>query len=237
MTPVNRASNIRWMKTSHIMVIDPAVKKPELAAFNWLAKRSPLPLTYHLPALHGMKSIKKDDSQAIAGIIIFGSLSSVNERTPWQMALEEWLMPQLEKQTPTLGFCYGHQMLAHMFGGKVDYVFPDQKKHVGLRQVSFSSDSLWGNQPLQGLLCVSHNEEVKVVPEAMTVIGKSAEVPVDALRHRTLPVWSFQSHPEAGKDFLAIRGGASGELGDHELEFGYQLIARFLNWVIKETSK
>ncbi|MEQ1842860.1 MAG: hypothetical protein ABL994_20870 [Verrucomicrobiales bacterium] len=58
------------MKVPHLMVIDPAVRKPELAAYNWLARRSPLPTSYHLPALHGMKSLEKESVETVAGIVL-----------------------------------------------------------------------------------------------------------------------------------------------------------------------
>lgn len=219
------------MKIPHLMVIDPAVRKPELAAYNWLARRSSLPSSYHLPALHGMKSLEKESVETIAGIVIFGSLSSVNERTEWQKQLEKWLLPVLEKKIPTFGICYGHQMLAHMFGGKVKYAFEDQKKHLGTREVSFTAESLLGKAG-SGHLCVSHNEVVYESGTEMTVVGKSQDIEIDALRHRTLPIWSVQPHPEAGCDFLKIRGDTK-SLDEKELAFGYELIGAFLKLVEK----
>ena len=165
-------------------------------------------------------------------MVILGSLSSVNERLPWQKELESWLMPKLQKAIPTFGICYGHQMLAHMFGGKVDYIFEDQKKHVGLREVELSPDPLWENKTLKGKICVSHNETVKQAPSEMHVIGRSPEIPIDALRHKALPIWSFQSHPEAGDAFLVQRGVKHLVTGG-ELEFGYSLLGRFFDWVKK----
>lgn len=220
---------------SHLMVIDPAVRKPELAAYNWLARRSGLPTSYHLPALHGMKSLEKESVEHIAGIVLFGSLASVNERTDWQKALEKWLLPVLERKVPTFGICYGHQMLAHMFGGKVKYAFEDQKKHIGTREVSFTAESVLG-KAASGHLCVSHNEIVYESPKDMVVVGKSEDIEIDALRHRTLPIWSVQPHPEAGSDFLMIRGDKKA-LDEKELAFGYELVGAFLKLVEEKKKK
>jgi GMP synthase (glutamine-hydrolysing) len=217
------------MKDAHLVVIDPAVRRPELSTLNWIALRAPFPVTYHLPALHGTKTLESE-KQGIKGMVILGSLSSVNERAPWQKELEQWLMPKMQSAIPTFGICYGHQMIAHMFGGKVDYVFEDQKKHVGLREVELSADPLWENKVLKGRICVSHNEAVKEAPKEMHVVGKSPEVAIDALRHKQLPIWSFQSHPEAGDDFLVQRG-VKHLVTDGELEFGYSLLGRFFDWV------
>lgn len=214
----------------HIVVIDPAVKKPELEAFNWLVRRAPLPLTYHLPALFGFNSLEREHV-GIRGVVILGSLSSVNERLDWQISLEKWLMPHLQNKAPTFGICYGHQMLAHMFGGTVQYLSPDRKKYVGAREIHFEADALWG-KAMRGKICVSHNEVVTRAPDDMHVIGKSDDVAIDALRHKTLPIWSFQSHPEAGGNFLSNRG-LKVDMTENELKFGYDLLGYFFDWVKK----
>ena len=41
----------------HIAIIDPGTRVPELDCFNQLTRRSPVPLTYHLPALFGVDSL------------------------------------------------------------------------------------------------------------------------------------------------------------------------------------
>src|SRR5437870_2024958 len=98
------------MRPRHVMVIDPAIRVAELDCFNRMALASPVPLTYHLPALHGMASIRHDEAGAI-GIVILGSGCSVNDAYPWQQHLVEWLLPRLEQGVPTLGLCFGHQLI------------------------------------------------------------------------------------------------------------------------------
>jgi GMP synthase (glutamine-hydrolysing) len=219
------------MKRPHIMVIDPGVIEPELNALNHLMHLSPVPLTYHLPALFGVETLSRDE-EAVTGIIVFGSASSVNERKPWQVELERWLHGRIEQGVPTLGICYGHQMLAHMFGGKVDYLFPDRRKLLGFREVRLEPDPLWGGQSIKGKVCISHNEAVVSVPETMKVIGASDDVKVDALKHRSRAVWSFQFHPEATPDFLAVRGYSGCREECHQ--FGYSLLNHFLNFAGKK---
>lgn len=208
----------------HIMVIDPAMRIAELDCFNQMQMHSPLPLTYHLPSMFGIDSLAAEDMASVRGIVILGSASSVNERAPWQSALESWLMPQLEKKIPTLGICYGHQMLAHMFGGRVDYMHPDREKFKGMRTIELSGSPWW----MQGActLVVSHNEAVVEAPPSMTVMAKSANVAIDGLQHRTLPIYSLQPHPEATPDFLrnhAIPGVSAGGLNQ-----GHALVRAFL---------
>lgn len=211
---------------AHVAVIDPAVKLAEIESFNLLVGLSPLPLTYHLPAMQGMKSLEKE-VENLKGIILFGSLSSVNDRLPWQDTLEKWLRPRLEAKMPTFGCCYGHQMLAYMFGGKVNYRTPEKEKQIGFREVALTQDTLWGNAQ-KGKMFVSHNEIVTDAPSCMSTIATSSEYKFDGLRHKTLPIWSFQPHPEATNRFAEVRGVTPE--GATAFNFGYSLLKRFLDY-------
>lgn len=214
------------LKRPHIVIIDPGLNIPEVECFNLIALQSSLPCTYHMPAMQGMQSLHGEDLSTAKAIVLLGSASSVNDRLPWQVTLETWLRPILDKGIPTLGLCYGHQMLAHMYGGKVGFLHKDQAKDVGFRQVHLSDaapDSPWPTT--KGMIAVSHRETVTEIPPAMSVFASSPEVPSDGLRHRHLPIFSFQSHPEATLEFLRnheIKGD------DAALAFGHSLIRDFL---------
>lgn len=215
------------MTTEQILVIDPAMKTAETECYNAISLMSPLKTTYHLPAIYGLQSLGAIDMNSVRGIVILGSASSVNDRLPWQAALETWLMPHLQRGIPTLGICYGHQMLAFMFGGTVDYVFPDQTKFKGMRPVNFAG--LPWMDAVRGDVVVSHNEMVKIVPPVCRVIATSADCATDGLAHNTLPVWSFQSHPEATREFL-INHDIDTEKYEKQLVFGRELVLKFLRY-------
>lgn len=214
------------MSRPHFAVIDPAVRIPELECFNLIAQLSTLPVTYHMPAMHGMQSLEAEDFSEVKGLIVLGSAASVHDRLPWQDALEKWLKPKLEQKVPTLGLCYGHQMLAYMYGGKVAHVFPDQSKHKGFREIFVDATPAW--QRATGKICVSHCETVVEAPESMKVAAKSPEIAVDGLEHKDLPIFSFQSHPEAVKEFLKNHDIPDG--GPGAFTFGHELLKGFLNF-------
>lgn len=175
--------------------------------------------------MFGFESLAAEAMDMARGLVLLGSSASVHDRLPWQTTLENWLRPHLEKRIPTIGFCYGHQMLAHMFGGQVGFVAEDQKKLSGLRRIKLHAGSIW--HEAEGDVVVSHREMVTVAPKDMLVIAHSPEIDTDGLVHRTLPIFSFQSHPEATQEFMRSHAISAGQ---EALTFGHGLVDRFVRF-------
>lgn len=222
------------MTLPQIMIIDPGLRRPEFDAFNHMTRLSSLPLSYHLPAMFGFESFQAIPTADIRGIVVLGSGASVNDRLPWQIQLESWLRPHLESGIPTLGICYGHQMLAHMFGGKIGWIYPDGSKYLQLRQIRIAdelpSHAPQGWRSRQGSAVVSHQEHVALVPPSMRVLATSATVPIDGLIHETLPIFSFQSHPEALPGTARGFGLSLTPSEQDALAFGHALVKTFLEY-------
>src|SRR5207237_2613348 len=56
---------------------------------------------------------------SISGIVVTGSHAMVTEDVPWLGDLSRWLQQAVRHQVPTLGICFGHQVLAQCLGGMV----------------------------------------------------------------------------------------------------------------------
>lgn len=220
------------LRPLHLAVVDPAVRIPELDNFNRLVLVSPeLRLSYHLPALFGMNSLLKVPQKPDA-LVIFGSGASVYDALPWQEPLNSWILACMAEGMPTLGICYGHQLLAHLLGGKVEFARPDQEKYRGLRAFEFSERGFWGESGTQGRMVVSHREIVTELPASCTIVASSPLVAIEAFAHRQWPVWGIQAHPEAGPDFLESQ---SIDLSGEERPFasGQEFLRRFAQHLLQ----
>ena len=95
-------------------------------------------------------------------------------------------------KTPIFGICLGHQMLGYAFGGKT---FKLKFGHRG------------GNQPVKDLATgkvtiTSQNHGFAVDPDSLPSSVEVSHVnlndqTVEGMRHRDLPIFSVQYHPEA----------------------------------------
>ena len=211
-----------------IAIIDPAARVAETDCFNNMVRMTNAPLTYHLPALFGMNSLSMYEDKSPKGIIVLGSGASVYEEHPWQRPLEAWLMPHLKAGVPCLGICYGHQMLAHMFGGTIGFLYEDQKKLAGFRRVRVQNiPGMWKDG--EGELVISHREHVSDLPPEFEVIATNETCPIDGFRHSSLPIFGLQSHPEATHDFM--RNQEIDYDGDRtRFAFGHRFVASFLTF-------
>ncbi|WP_456395261.1 GMP synthase subunit A [Thermococcus sp.] len=99
-----------------------------------------------------------------------------------------------EFNVPLLGICLGHQLIARYFGGRVGR---GEKAEYSLVEVEIlkENDIFKG---LPGCLKVweSHMDEVKELPEDFELLARSEFCPVEAMRHRELPIYGVQFHPE-----------------------------------------
>lgn len=219
--------------SSTIAVIDPAGRVAETDSYNLIARMSRMPTSYHLPGMFGLDSLSIYKDTDPAGVIVFGSSASVMEEHAWQRPLEAWLKPLADRGVPCLGLCYGHQMLAHMYGGRVEFRDPERNKLTGFRNVKVSAvEGLW--DACEGPLVVSHREHVTTLPAELRVIATSTDCPVDGFRHVTLPIFGLQPHPEATPDFMRHQDIAFEETSP--FSFGHRLVEGFLAFAAHKIS-
>jgi len=134
------------------------------------------------------------------GIVITGSPASVHDEEPWSEAAAAWTKRHVERGIPTLGVCYGHQLLAHALGGETG---PAQQHEVGQFPVEvLADDPLFAGleRPLQTFLI--HYNEVTRMPAEGRLLARSDRCPVQAFAIGD-HVRAVQWHPEF--DAIAVR--------------------------------
>jgi GMP synthase (glutamine-hydrolysing) len=212
------------MKNQHLMVIDPAVIKPAIESYNRISLVAPFPVTYHLPALHGFTSIEQVRGN-ISGIIVMGSAASVHDGHSWQDVITELILDAIENNIPVMGICYGHQLLAHIFGGTVSLLWNGEKKQ-GQRNVNLNGNMLWG-APRSGPMIFSHQEGVTKCPYDFEITAVSELVAIDGFASKTKPIWGFQTHIEATQAFIDDHNVPN--VNSHEsFEFGHRVLDNFI---------
>ena len=124
------------------------------------------------------------------GIIFSGGPSSVYEVEAPQCA--EGLFTC---GVPILGICYGHQVMAHMMGGKVT---PADRREFGKTELQVAPDALLFYDGLnRKLQCwMSHGDLVLEPPPGFVSTAKTVSTPVASMANAERKLYGVQYHPE-----------------------------------------
>ena len=104
---------------------------------------------------------------------------------------------------PIFGVCLGHQSVGHYFGGKV--IRADRLIHGKVSPILHNGKDLFKGMP-NGFKATRYHSllvEKSSFPESLEITAETAEGEVMGLRHKTLPIWGVQFHPES----IATEGG------------------------------
>lgn len=158
----------------------------------------------------GADDIDLDD---YAGFIISGSpyslLAAKEAKTSDQIRVETHVLRLaeriLEADKPTLGICFGLQVLAVACGATLTR---DLWERISAPDITLTAegraDPLLGTLPARFKNYVGHSDAIDRQPEQMTVLGYSDLVPVQLARF-TPNVYGTQYHPEIGHVGIAMR--------------------------------
>lgn len=106
---------------------------------------------------------------------------------------------------PVLGFCLGHEIIASAYMGRISKLpsYQNKKECVTITQ---PMDPIFiGLNKTEVFLRKQHHYHVSKLPESFASIGCSKVCPNEIIKHKKLPIYGFQSHPEvSGVDGLLI---------------------------------
>ncbi len=128
----------------------------------------------------------------LKGIILSGSPFSVNDENFPSVDI-----PAFIQQLPVLGVCYGAQLTAKEFGGRVD---KSNKREYGRAILEKKKDDvLLDNIANNSQVWMSHSDSIVALPEGFEILATTESIPVAAFKKTTAgtqPLYGLQFHPE-----------------------------------------
>jgi GMP synthase (glutamine-hydrolysing) len=105
---------------------------------------------------------------------------------------------------PTLGICYGAQLMALDLGGEVART---DASEFGKAELEGGSGALFAGLPEEQTVWMSHRDTVTAPPAGATITGRSGSTPVAAFEDSKRGLYGVQFHPEVrhtpyGQDVL-----------------------------------
>ncbi len=126
--------------------------------------------------------------RGVGGIILSGGPKSVL-KNPIRYNPQLLTLP-----VPTLGLCYGHQLLAHALGGMVT---PSTIREYGRARLRLTRPHpLLNGLPNLSTVWMSHGDSVTKLPAKFVTLASTATLRQAAVAHVSKPIFGLQFHPE-----------------------------------------
>jgi GMP synthase (glutamine-hydrolysing) len=177
-----------------LLVYDTEVD-PEAYGYLPRALRALLPPheRHHAPSAGAAPSLDGVDA-----VVVTGSTAGVYEadERPWIETARRFARRLVDERVPTLGVCFGHQLLNDALGGRVEH----RGLTARLVAAELADDPLFDG--VAPTLPMVHGDHVTRTGEGMRPIAGADYYPALATRHADAPVWTTQYHPEFTAELL-----------------------------------
>ena len=130
-------------------------------------------------------------NQAMDGVVL-----SPGPGTPRMAGRLMDVIDYYHRRLPMLGVCLGHQALGEFFGATLVSAVRPMHGKVSPIEVQ-PTDVLFAGLPERFSVTRYHSLILQDLPDSLESTAMTALGEVMAMRHRTLPVWGVQFHPEA----------------------------------------
>ncbi|ARS36666.1 anthranilate synthase component II [Pontibacter actiniarum] len=99
------------------------------------------------------------------------------------------------ERVPMLGICLGHQALGEFFGAKLEKGL--RPMHGKVSEIVCEDDPVFAGLPQRMPVVRYHSLVLRHTPESIVPLAHTQEGELMAFRHRDLPLYALQFHPEA----------------------------------------
>ena len=131
--------------------------------------------------------------------VVTGSRAGVYEALPWFEPLAAFIRAAHKRKAKTAGVCFGHQMLAHALGGKVEKAA--EKRGDGILSArTFGTRTAERFPGASFNLVYSHEDQVVRLPAEAENFATADHCPFAGF-HIGSHILTFQGHPEFTPEF------------------------------------
>ena len=137
--------------------------------------------------------------EACDAYLITGSRFGVYEDHQWIRDLETLVRSLFAAAIPTIGICFGHQVIAQALGGQVEK--SSKGWGVGVHTWKLGARPDWMNHSDEHFsMLVSHQDQVHALPENGKTLAQSEFCSIAAFQIGSTAL-GFQGHPEFSKAY------------------------------------
>jgi GMP synthase-like glutamine amidotransferase len=133
------------------------------------------------------------EPEAHDAYLVTGSAAGVYDPLPWIAPLKDFLV-STKGRAKLVGVCFGHQVMAEAFGGKV--IKSPKGWGLGLQAYEVVRREAWMDDARAVAIAVSHQDQVVERPPEAHVVARSDFTPYGVLAYADQPAISLQHHPE-----------------------------------------
>lgn len=117
--------------------------------------------------------------------------------SPREAGISNAIINEFGGRRPLLGVCLGHQCIGHTFGAKV--VVNYRMMHGKTSLIRHDGRYLFQDMPNPFEATRYHSLVIQrdSLPDCLEVTAETDEGEIMGVRHKTLPIWGVQFHPES----------------------------------------
>ena len=125
--------------------------------------------------------------------VVTGSPAGVYDAFGWIGDLKQFLGATKGK-AKLVGICFGHQIMAEAFGGRVEQ--SERGWGIGLHRYDVCEAAPWMDPVPSFAIPVSHQDQIVEQPPNSRILALSPFTPFGLIAYEDQPAISFQCHPE-----------------------------------------
>jgi len=157
-------------------------------------------LVRYMQELNEEVLVKRNDEitlEAIAEMAPEGIIISPGPKRPEDAGISEAIVQRFHAKVPILGICLGHQVIGHVFGGKI--IEGVEPVHGKVHPVFHNERGLFQGLPSPFNVTRYHSLVIdpKSIGEALEITCQTEDGVIMGVRHKDYLLVGVQFHPEA----------------------------------------